>query len=326
MLNGKILITGGSGFLGRAILRKAKEQKWDAKFTIYSRDETKQWELKHKYPDVTCVLGDVSRDLDRLTAVMAGHDVVIHAAAVKYIPEAEWNVYETIDVNIEGSRNVTISARAAGVGKVIGISTDKACSPLNVYGMTKAIMERMFSEANRMGTTRFVTVRYGNVIGSTGSVIPLFEKQIIEDGELKVTDSRMTRFWLGADEAVGLIDWAVSNSELYPGYTFISPCPAMKIVDIARAVYRMYYKGGTKEEEDDRITFTGIRPGEKLHESLFNEQEAPRTSRLPAGYILAPATNAGKTMPDRMMYSSEHPDRDIRIDEMIKLIEDAKEI
>jgi len=323
MLSGTVVMTGGAGFLGRGVLAKARKEDWPAKFVVYSRDEMKQWELKHRYPEVTCVLGDISRDVERMTAVFAGADTVLHMAAVKFIPEAEWNVFETVDVNVEGSRNVTKAAIAAGVGKVIGISTDKACAPLNVYGMTKAVMERMFSEANRMGQTRFATVRYGNVVGSTGSVIPLFKKQLEEDMMLKVTDSRMTRFWLGVDEAVDLIEWALDNIEDYSGHTFISACPAMKIVDIARAVYRMRYDFA---DEDDYIRYTGIRPGEKLHESLFNEQEAPRTTSLKKGFVLAPATSPGNILPDRMTYSSEHPGRNIEIPEMIQLVKEAENI
>lgn len=320
MLEGNILITGGSGFLGRAILRRAKRENWPAQFTVYSRDETKQWELKRRYPDVRCVLGDVSNNLDRLIAVMQGHDTVIHAAAVKYIPEAEWNVFETIDVNIEGSRNVTMAARAAGVKKVVGISTDKACGPLNVYGMTKAIMERMFSEANRMGHTSFVTVRYGNVVGSTGSVIPVFKQQIEDNGQLKVTDNRMTRFWLSVDEAINLILWAQECAVALQGYTFIPSCPAMKIVDIAKAVWKM-----ERGETEPEVVFSGIRPGEKLHEHLFNQQEAPRIGLATPGYIMAPAV-AEPHMPREFEYTSEQPKRWLTVDEMIELIEDSKSV
>lgn len=322
MLSGNVLITGGSGFLGRAILRKARDENWPANFTIYSRDETKQWEVKHKYPGVRCVLGDVSHDLDRLTAVMQGHDTVIHAAAVKYIPEAEHNVSETIDVNIVGSRNVAIAARFAGVKTVVGISTDKACGPLNTYGMTKGLMERYFSEANRMGHTKFVTVRYGNVVGSTGSVIPIFKRQLQEDGEFKVTDNRMTRFWLGVNDAIELILWSHNSADEQPGSTFISRCPAMKIVDIAEAVWLMEGRKG-----DVPVTYTGIRPGEKLHEALFNEQEAPRVKAIgEMGYILEPATETGVRLPDRMSYTSDRPFIWLTPDNMIALIKDAENV
>lgn len=320
MLKGTVLLTGGSGFLGRGILRRAKKENWPAKFIVYSRDEAKQWELKRFYPETVCVLGDVSRDLDRLTTVMSGCDSVLHLAAVKFIPEAEWNVNETIDVNIIGSRNVSIAARLSGVKSVVGISTDKACAPLNVYGMTKGIMERLFSEANRMGSTRFVTARYGNVIGSTGSVIPVFRKQIEDHSEIRVTDSRMTRFWLSVDEAIDLILWAHDEAERLPGHTFIAPCPAMKIADLAKAVWEMEL-----HPIEPNIVYTGIRPGEKLHEALFNEQEAPRiTIEGDKGFTLAPATSSGAIMPERMNYSSDQPRRWISIEEMKSYIKDAE--
>lgn len=321
MLEGRWFLDGGSGFLGRSFLRRAAKEKWPASFTVYSRDEEKQWQLKRKYPDTVCVLGDIARDIDRLMAAMAGHDGVIHMSAVKFIPEAEWNVFETIDVNINGSRNVALAAKAAGVKTVVGVSTDKSVAPLNLYGMTKAVMERMFSEANRLGATKFVTVRYGNVIGSTGSVIPVFRQQIEDHKQLKVTDSRMTRFWLGVDQAIDLILWAVKDAEAYPGNVFIPWCPAMKIVDIAKAVWRM--EVGASEPD---IVYTGLRPGEKLHEYLFNEQEAPRMEMCgKLGFRLRPATEPGK-QPEMWDYTSEHPNQWVSHDQMISLIEDAKTI
>lgn len=323
MLKGNVLITGGSGFLGRAILRRAVRENWPAKFTVYSRDETKQWELKHKYPDVKCVLGDVARDIDRLIAVCHGHDVIVHAAAVKYIPEAEHNVNETIDVNIEGSRNIAIAARVAGVSTVVGVSTDKACGPLNVYGMTKGIMERLFSESNRMGSTNFITVRYGNVVGSTGSVIPLFKRQMEEDGVIKVTASGMTRFWLGVDEAVELVEESAALADTYPGYTVISQCPAMSIYDLAQTVWKM------NREDAPVLAITGIRPGEKMHENLLNEQEAPRCEYSPDGKLLmlkpaiAPMFNPPLVTE---AYSSSQPLKWLEREEMACLIRDAENV
>lgn len=321
MLSGTVLLTGGAGYLGRGIIRKAHKENWPVKFIVYSRDEMKQWELKYKYPDVSCVLGDVARDIDRLMAVMSGVDTVIHAAAIKFIPEAEYAVFETVSVNVEGSRNVALAARAAGVKTVVGISTDKACGPLNVYGMTKAIMERMFAEANRMGATNFSTVRYGNVIGSTGSVIPVFNKQIKDYNQIRVTDSRMTRFWLSIDEAVELIEYAAEHASELLGSTIVPACSAMKIVDIAKAMWQM------AGNPDGEIVFSGIRPGEKLHEALFNEAEAPRTSRIGRNlYAIAPATTAGSNSPDSMSYTSDHPSRWITADEMIGFIKDAASV
>lgn len=334
MLSGNVLLIGGSGFLGRATIRRAKRDGWPCSFTVYSRDETKQWEVKNRWPDVRCVLGDVARDLDRLMAVMSGHDTVIHMGAVKYIPEAEWNVEETVRVNIDGSRNVIAAAKAAGVENVIGISTDKACAPLNLYGATKMVMERLFTEANRVGkrATRFSTVRYGNVLGSTGSVIPLFARQIEEFGECRITDSRMTRFWLSVDEAIDLILLANREMAIRPGVTLVGLNPAMRISDLATAVWMIERPG----DANVKLTYTGMRPGEKLHESLFNAQEAPRAYGLYAGsraeelhgYGLVPATDKPVNEPGIPAegYSSDNPIRWLAPRDVIDLILDAREV
>jgi UDP-N-acetylglucosamine 4,6-dehydratase len=320
MLSGNVLITGGAGFLGRAILRKAKLEAWPARFTVYSRDETKQWELKHAYPDVHCILGDISHDVDRLIAACHGHDTVIHAAAVKYIPEAEHNVFETIDVNIIGSRNVAIAARAAGVSTVVGVSTDKACGPLNVYGMTKGIMERLFSEANRMGSTSFITVRYGNVVGSTGSVIPLFKRQAMEENQIRVTDPNMTRFWLSVDKAVELVELSASLAKDYPGYTLVHPCPSMKIYELAKTVWEM------NRHSPPIINIMGIRPGEKLHEALINDQEAPRTEMVGEYFMLRPAIMPAIEPVLLSAYSSDSPNQWLSDKDMISFIKDAEHV
>lgn len=322
MLSGNVLLTGGSGFLGRAILRRAEREQWPAKFTVYSRDEEKQWNLKRRWPNVRCVLGDVARDFERLISVCSGHDTVIHMGAVKFIPEAEYNVLETIDVNVTGSRNVGLAAITAGVETVVGISTDKACSPANTYGITKAIMERMYGELDRMSDTNFVTARYGNVVGSTGSVIPVFRLQIKDKKQISVTDSRMTRFWMSVDQAIDLILWAHGMSDTYSGHTFISRCPAMTIDEIAKTVWKMETGG-----DDADIIYIGTRPGEKLHEALFNEQEAPRVACVEQGFVMRPAIqSAWSTIPERMVYESNHPDYWITREEMANNILDAYNI
>lgn len=329
MFDDKVLLTGGAGFLGRAIIRSAAAEGKSHNIIVYSRDEMKQWELKQRYPDVTCILGDVARDLDRLIAVASGCRTVLHLGAVKFIPEAERNVLETIEVNIEGSKNVALAAIAAGCDRVVGISTDKACAPANLYGMTKAVMERMFSEfAGRSRGTKFVTARYGNVIGSTGSVIPIFKKQIQDFNKIKVTDERMTRFWFSVDEAVDLIEWAWKDAEEFNGCTFIPPCPAMGIMDIARTVWQMNWQ----HNGDGEIEIMGARPGEKLHEALINDQEAPRTGTYyessgdRRGWIMYPATTA--SIPDHIghSYSSNSPVRWLEIPEMAKAIKDAQSV
>jgi UDP-N-acetylglucosamine 4,6-dehydratase len=349
--------------LGRAIIRRATRENWPCQFTVFSRDETKQWELRRRYPTVRCVLGDVAAGVGDLLSVMHETEprTVIHAAAVKYIPEAEWNVWETIRINITGSTNVAIAALSTpSVEKVVGISTDKACAPLNLYGLTKAVMERAFAEANRRGKARFVTVRYGNVVGSTGSVIPVFEKQIEDHGEIRVTDPRMTRFWLSADAAVDLIILALGYAEGRPGATIIGANPAMSIVNLAAAVWQLWHlergispldgfeKAGFEEfarrraarADEPSIKFTGVRPGEKLAEQLFNAQETPRAYALfdgeltaTTGFVLVPPTETlargeGEPMPVGWPdgYSSDAPVRWLSPDEMIELIRDARTI
>lgn len=323
MLTGRVLITGGSGFLGRGILRRLHRDGWPARVTVYSRDEFKQYQIKRRWPQVSCVLGDV-RDRDRLAAIMLGHDTVIHAGAVKFIPEAESNIAETLAVNITGSENVARAAVEAGIKTVIGISTDKACGPLNAYGATKMLMERLFAEANRWGDTRFATVRYGNVVGSTGSVVPVFLDQIRDHGEIRVTDENMTRFWLSVDQAVDLIVRAVDNADAYPGHTFIDACPAMTIRALAEAVWSHRYNYGTQLEPEIKVI--GVRPGEKFHESLFNEQESPRVEADDdLGFRLRPATSAPVTSA-LTSYDSNQPCRWIGKEEMIAMIRDAQQL
>ena len=288
-LAGNVLITGGAGFLGRSILRRIEREGWPARVTIYSRDETKQDLVRRRWPDVRCVLGDV-RDRERLAAAMVGHDTVIHAAAMKYIPEAEHNVLECVAVNVEGSRNVAMAAIQAGVRTVVGLSTDKAAAPLNTYGMTKAIMERVFGEADQLSAqgdhrTAFVLVRYGNVVSSTGSVIPLFRHQLATLGEVQITDRRMTRFWLSADDAIDLITTAIENARLFPGGIFVPKCGALSVLAMARMVVEERDAAAdvvpaAGHTVDERIREVGVRPGEKVHETLVLWAESPRTIRL----------------------------------------------
>src|SRR6266542_5461518 len=186
-LAGRVLITGGAGFLGRGIMRHAKRNGSRAEFTIFSRGEQNQALCRQRFPKANYVLGDVC-DVDRLALTMLGHDIVIHAAALKFIPEGEFNASECVRVNIDGARSVVAAARMAGVSRVVGISTDKAAQPVNIYGMTKAVMERLFAEAAAAaGRTIFTTCRYGNVIGSTGSVVPMMMKQWCDNHVIKIT-------------------------------------------------------------------------------------------------------------------------------------------
>lgn len=263
MIQGKVLLLGGAGFLCRGIMRQAAAEKWDTKFTVYSRDEMRQHQCKDKYPDAKYFLGDV-RDTDRLALVMAGHDVVVHAAALKHIPEGEMNVDEVVGINVYGTQSVVKAALAARVKSVIFISTDKAVLPVNAYGLSKALGEKIITEASWMvpgGKTKFVSCRYGNVIGSSGSVVPVFLHQLATQGHVTVTDPDMTRFWLSIDEAVDIIELTLMQAS----GTILIPTPkAMRIGDIAIAI------------AGQAIEITGLRPGEKMHESLLTRSESAR--------------------------------------------------
>ncbi len=308
MLEGNVLITGGAGFLGRAILRRAVRDNWPCRFTVLSRDEEKQVKLQRQFPDVRCLLGDV-RDRDRLEAAFAGHNIVIHAAAMKYVPEAEHNVAECIAVNVEGTRNVALAAIHAGVETVVGISTDKAVLPTNTYGMTKALMERLFMELHGRGETKFALVRYGNVVGSTGSVIPLFEEQA-RAGRVTVTDDKMTRFWLSVDAAVDLI---VTAGQPASGTILVPRCAAMRVVELARLI-----------AADAKVEIVGARPGEKLHERLVDYRESAQAMQIGENYCLSSPTSPPTSEVEPWTYSSQYPARWIEPAEMTAMIEDAR--
>lgn len=300
MLQGNVLITGGAGYLGRGIMRRAKRENWPARFFILSRDETKQHEASVRYPDAQYILGDVT-DITRLYHVFIGMHTVIHAAAIKYIPEGELNADECIRVNIDGARTVRDAAVSAGVDQVIGISTDKAAQPINVYGMTKAVMERLFAEAGYRGRTRFNTVRYGNVIGSTGSVVPVMRRQLMDAGCVKITDPYMTRFWMTVDEA---IDTILMARDAAVGATVVPNPRASSMLDIAYAV--LGADGQSMRGEflrDDRLQIIGKRPGEKQHEDLISHYELYRTTDVNGHYEILPPGNENYTV-DRPTLSS----------------------
>ncbi len=267
-----VLITGGAGFLGRGILRRTRRDLADWRVTVYSRDETKQDVCRQRYPEHRYILGDVL-DTERLAAVAAGHDLIIHAAAMKYVPDAELNAAECVRVNVDGTRSVIAAALRGRVANVVGISTDKAVRPINVYGMSKAIMERLFAEVAHTFDTTFTAVRYGNVVGSTGSVIPLFQRQLREQGYLTVTNPGMTRFWMSIDEAIDCILYAVCPERISGSVTVPRPA-AMTLGGLAETI-----AAGMP------IKVTGPRPGEKEHEELLHYQESVRAiDHLRNGY------------------------------------------
>lgn len=295
-ITGNILITGGAGFLGRGIMRRAHREGWNAKFTIFSRDERKQYDCRQQYPGARFVLGDVC-DAPRLSLAMLGHDTVIHAAALKYIPEGELNADECVRVNIDGARSVIEAARAANVAHVVGISTDKAAQPVNVYGMTKAVMERLFAEAADQTYTKFTTCRYGNVIGSTGSVVPVMRSQFQRTGQVQITDTYMTRFWMSVDDAVDTICRAV---EAIPGSVTVPDPRASSMHGIAYAVLgslgEVMHPHDGDIKDDPRIRIVGKRPGEKQHEDLISHYEMFRTRCRDGYFEMLPSGNEDYSM------------------------------
>jgi UDP-N-acetylglucosamine 4,6-dehydratase len=284
MLNQKtILITGGTGSFGKKfiemVLTKYPEVK---KLIVYSRDELKQYEMSQvfggsKYPQMRYFIGDV-RDGDRLKRACEGVDVIIHAAALKQVPTAEYNPMECINTNIIGAENVINAALDCGVKKVVALSTDKAAAPINLYGATKLCSDKLFIAANNIKGKRelsFSVVRYGNVLGSRGSVVPFFLK-MRSTGSLPITDERMTRFNITLEEGVNMVLYALENA--WGGELFVPKIPSYKITDVARAV-------GPK----CKLEFVGIRPGEKLHEEMITESDSMNTLDCGKYYVIIPS-------------------------------------
>ena len=281
MLNNKnILITGGTGSFGKQYVRTILKRYKPNKIIIYSRDELKQYEMAQCYNDpcMRYFIGDV-RDLQRLEKAMNGVDYVVHAAALKHVPIAEYNPMECIKTNINGAQNVIDASLRCGVKRVIALSTDKAASPINLYGATKLASDKLFVAANNITggqDIRFAVVRYGNVMGSRGSVIPFFKKLIAEGAtELPITDARMTRFWITLQEGV---DFVLKNFErMQGGETFVPKIPSMKVVDVAKAL-----------APDLPHNVVGIRPGEKLHEVMCPEDDSHLTVEFDDHYVIRP--------------------------------------
>lgn len=273
MMTGSILVTGGTGTLGQSIVRRASREGWNCSFTIYSRDEIKQQQMKRQFPECRYVIGDVA-DYDTLEKVTAGHSTVLHLAAFKHIPAGEVNVGAVMQTNVIGSWNVAKATIRQNVEKVLGISTDKACLPINTYGASKMIMERIFQEHDRAGLTEFHLCRYGNVLSSTGSVIPLWRAQSERGEPLTLTDPEMTRFWLTPDRAVDVALQALNEPR---GTVTIPRLPSMSMLDFAMTLF-----------PTASIKQTGIRPGEKKHEDLLSVMEGYRAHEGSDFYQLFP--------------------------------------
>lgn len=273
----KVFLTGGTGSLGSALIERLHE---DDDVTVYSRDEVKQGYLRKKYPGVRFMLGDV-RDYDRLLLAMRSHDIVIHAAAYKQVPSAEANVDEAIATNVVGSLNVARAAVHSGVAQVVGISTDKACAPINAYGQTKALMEKLFQQADGWSDTIFNCVRYGNVLGSRGSVVPLFIEQIAEGIPYTITDPTMTRFWMTMEQAVETVLAALDDdTTIQDGSILVPACHASTMLTLLEAVHELYGASSGPLDADD-YTVIGTRPGEKQHECLIHANESVHTLHPP---------------------------------------------
>lgn len=327
MINGRsILVTGGTGSFGKQFIKKIiNDFPQVERIVVFSRDEFKQFEMSHM-PEfagnqkMRYFIGDV-RDKERLLRAFDGIDVVIHAAALKQVPACEYNPFEAVKTNVIGAQNIIEAAIDKGVKKVVALSTDKACSPINLYGATKLCSDKLFIAGNfytGSRDTKFSVVRYGNVAGSRGSVIPYFKKLIDQKvKELPITDNRMTRFWLKLDQAVEMVLTAIDTME--GGELFVRKIPSIKMTDLAKA---MAPDIATKE--------IGIRPGEKIHEMMISSEDARNTIELDKYYIIMPdivelrnkIMHKGKLVADNFEYHSGNNPDYLSTEQMKKLIDE----
>jgi UDP-N-acetylglucosamine 4,6-dehydratase len=281
MLNEKsILITGGTGSFGRQFVRLALERYQPRRLVIFSRDELKQSEMQQEFnaPCMRYFIGDV-RDRDRLVQAMRGVDVVVHAAALKQVPAAEYNPMECVKTNVHGAENVIAAAIENEVQQVVALSTDKAANPINLYGATKLVSDKLFVAANNLAgghRTRFAVVRYGNVVGSRGSVVPLFQRLLAQGArELPITDKRMTRFWITLQQGVEFVFRNLQRMQ--GGEVFVPKIPSAKITDLASAM-----------APEATLKVIGIRPGEKLHEVMCPGDDSHLTLEFADHYVIRP--------------------------------------
>lgn len=319
-----VLVTGGTGSFGKACIHILLDEFKPEKVIVFSRDELKQHEMREAgfdQPNLRYFIGDI-RDQDRLKRAMDGVDVVIHAAALKQVPACEYNPMEAIKTNILGTANVIEAALETGVQKMLTLSTDKAVSPVNLYGATKLAAEKLTVQSNAYSgerPTRFACVRYGNVVGSRGSVVPIFLRQR-EAGQLSITDERMTRFWLSLEQGVRFVLNCIE--QMQGGEVFVPKLPSTTITDLAKAI-----------APKAKVHVVGIRPGEKLHEVLISEDEARTAIELKDMYVIQPSQGPffvhswdgkGKRLADGFYYASnenEHMLTPTEIQEMIAPIE-----
>ncbi|MEN8242888.1 MAG: UDP-N-acetylglucosamine 4,6-dehydratase (inverting) [Chloroflexota bacterium] len=318
--NKTVLVTGGTGSFGKKFIKMLLEEKNPAKVIVYSRDELKQHEMQmagFTQDALRYFIGDI-RDMERMRRAMEGVDIAVHAAALKQVPACEYNPMEAIKTNIMGTSNVVDAALDVGVKKVLALSTDKAVNPVNLYGATKLAAEKLAVQSNAYAggrETRFSCVRYGNVVGSRGSVVPKFF-QLRETGKLTVTDERMTRFWITLEQGVKFVINCIET--MHGGEVFVPKIPSTTIVDLAKAI-----------SPDAEIEFIGIRPGEKLHEVLISEDEARSTVELDDMYVVQPAVSpwfgyewekSGKPVADGFRYASNTNDEWLNMEEIQAIV------
>lgn len=297
--NQTVLITGGTGSFGHAFVSMTLARYSPRKLIILSRDEMKQWEMAKLYQDdkrVRFFIGDV-RDRDRLNRALDGVDYVVHAAATKIVPTAEYNPFECVKTNINGAMNLIDACIDHGVKRVVALSTDKASSPINLYGATKLASDKLFVAGNSYSGehgTRFAVVRYGNVMGSRGSVIPFF-MSLREQDELPITDPRMTRFMISLEQGVELV-WRAFR-DMVGGEIYVKKIPSMRITDLAQVV-----------APQARHRIIGIRPGEKLHEQMIGSEDSFYTYEYPEHYKILPAINGWSESPERIQDGKKVPE------------------
>ncbi|TLM78055.1 MAG: UDP-N-acetylglucosamine 4,6-dehydratase (inverting) [Actinobacteria bacterium] len=323
-LNGaNILITGGTGSFGKRCAQTLLERCSPERLVIFSRDELKQWEMAQtfpmdRYPAIRYFIGDV-RDRDRLSRAFDGIDVVIHAAALKQVPAAEYNPFEAVKTNVLGAQNIIDAAIDRDVKRVLALSTDKAANPINLYGATKLCSDKLFVAGNSYSgyrETRFAVVRYGNVMGSRGSVIPFF-RECAANGVVPITDERMTRFWITLQQGVDFVLRCIED--MSGGELYVPKIPSMRVTDLAEAV-----APGCRRE------VVGIRPGEKLHETLISEDDARHTIEYDRHYVIEPEfhwwtatmrTEGGRPADDGFAYTSDANTEWLSVEQMREMLD-----
>ena len=323
--NQTILVTGGTGSFGNVFVKEMLQRYDLKKIIVFSRDEMKQWEMAKKFDDdrVRFFIGDV-RDRERLYRALTGVDYVVHAAATKIVPTAEYNPFECVKTNVNGAINVIDACIDMGVKRTVALSTDKASSPINLYGATKLTSDKLFVAGNAYSgehPTRFAVVRYGNVMGSRGSVIPFFNS-IKDSGEVSITDVRMTRFMITLEEAVDLVIKAFED--MIGGEIYVKKIPSMKVTDIAKVV-----------APNAKHKIIGIRPGEKLHEQMIGLEDSPYTYEYESYYKILPVINNwsddeeriqdGDKVDDKFIYDSQTNTDWMSEEELKKWLEDNQD-